>query len=76
MIHMKGLVAATSHMDKIPVLTVYMKELVVRTIQLGLDWLIFDLVVGTSRMNSTEFLVCNHMTRRPYWWSIQKKFFC
>ena len=22
------------------------------------------------------FFVCNHVTRRPCWWSIQKKFFC
>ena len=22
------------------------------------------------------FLVCNHVTRRPCWWSKQKKFFC
>ena len=22
------------------------------------------------------FLVCNNVTRRPCWWSIQKKFFC
>ena len=22
------------------------------------------------------FFVCNHLTRRPCWWSIQKKFFC
>ena len=27
--------------------------------------------VGTK-----EFLVCNHVTRRPCWWSKQKKFFC
>ena len=23
---------------------------------------------------SSQFLVCNHVTRRPCWWSIQKKF--
>ena len=24
----------------------------------------------------TIFFVCNHVTRRPCWWSIQKNFFC
>ena len=27
-------------------------------------------------MRNYLFFVCNHVTRRPCWWSIQKEFFC
>ena len=29
-----------------------------------------------KKTSKTLFLVCNHVTRRPCWWLIQKKFFC
>ena len=31
---------------------------------------------STSFLESSEFSVCNHVTRRPYWWSTQTKLFC